>query len=177
MKWFALKLKWRTTKFSQWRHEEGEEYNGQVDRGIYSTNIEYGEFQIKNDIIEGNEIGADNSNIKWRRLCPKDSSIIASGATTIGKRWARPRRYLSFKLFRVEICRWGVLYLSLYSKDSSTITSGATPIGSTERAPDDIYSWLLEQKRWRKIRWSIFTPIGSEFLLSHGYTTRIFPVK
>jgi hypothetical protein len=26
-------------------------------------NIEYGEFQIKNDIKEGNKIGADNLNI------------------------------------------------------------------------------------------------------------------
>jgi hypothetical protein len=26
-------------------------------------NIEYGEFQIKNDIKEGNKIGTDNSNI------------------------------------------------------------------------------------------------------------------
>jgi hypothetical protein len=55
------------------------------------------------------------------------------------------------------------------------IASGATPIGSAGRAPDDAYSRILEQGRWRKIRWNVITPIGSElFIKSWLYNPNIF---
>jgi hypothetical protein len=71
----------------------------------------------------------------------------------------------------------GAHYIWAYSRknNSSTIASGATPIGSARRAPNDVYSRILEQGRWRKIRWNVITPIGSEFLLkSWLYNPNIF---
>jgi hypothetical protein len=44
--------KWCIAKFSHWRHEEDEKLKIKFDRCIYSTIIEYGDFQIKDDIKE-----------------------------------------------------------------------------------------------------------------------------
>jgi hypothetical protein len=71
----------------------------------------------------------------------------------------------------------GAHYIWAYTRKNIflTIASGATPIGSAGRAPDDVYSWILEQGRWRKIRWNVITPIRSElFIKSWLYNPNIF---
>jgi hypothetical protein len=54
------------------------------------------------------------------------------------------------------------MFLSLYPKISG-IASGATPIGSTGRAPDDIYPWILKQRKWEKIQKALLLPSGGNF--------------
>jgi hypothetical protein len=55
------------------------------------------------------------------------------------------------------------IFLSLYPK-ISVIASGATPIGSAGCAPDDIYSWVLKQKRWKNNQKVLLLPSGAIFL-------------
>jgi hypothetical protein len=43
---------WRIATIGHWHHEGDEELKIKLDRCIYSTNIEYGDFQIKDDIKE-----------------------------------------------------------------------------------------------------------------------------
>jgi hypothetical protein len=65
---------------------------------------------------------------------------------------------------REEIYGTGLsIFLSLYPKISA-IASGATPIGSAGRAPDDIYSCILEQRRQKKIQEASLLPSGGKFL-------------
>jgi hypothetical protein len=53
-----------------------------------------------------------------------------------------------------------------YTRKISAIALGATPIESAGRAPDDIYQWILKQRRREKIqKASLITPIGREFFL------------
>jgi hypothetical protein len=58
-------------------------------------------FQIKNDIKEGNNVGANNLNI-YRGDYTRKHSTIASGATTIGSAERAPDEII-IKLFRVEV--------------------------------------------------------------------------
>jgi hypothetical protein len=55
------------------------------------------------------------------------------------------------------------IFLSLYPKISA-IASGATPIGSAGRAPDDIYPWILKQRKRREIQKASLLPSGENFL-------------
>jgi hypothetical protein len=77
----------------------------------------------------------ENSSLS---LYPKISSIIASGATTIGSAGRAPDDIIEQNKQLRERCKDFFLHLSLYSKHFSTIASGATTIGSAGRAPDEI---------------------------------------
>jgi hypothetical protein len=55
------------------------------------------------------------------------------------------------------------IFLSLYPK-ISVIASGATPIGSAGRAADDIYPWVLKQRRWKNNQKALLLPLGGTFL-------------
>jgi hypothetical protein len=55
------------------------------------------------------------------------------------------------------------IFLSLYPKILA-IASEATPIGSAGSAPDDIYSWVLKQKRWKNNQKVPLLPSGARFL-------------
>jgi hypothetical protein len=57
------------------------------------------------------------------------------------------------------------IFLSLYPKISA-IASGATPIGSVGRAPDDIYSWVLKQNRWKNDQKVLLLPSGATFFIN-----------
>jgi hypothetical protein len=102
---------------------------------------------------------------------------IALGATTIGDAERTPDDIVITKN-QYEDCRRVQCTRAYTQKNNfSTIASGATPIGSAGRAPDEIYPRILKQGRWGKKRWNIITPIGSDFLWSHGCITQIFSVK
>jgi hypothetical protein len=57
------------------------------------------------------------------------------------------------------------IFLSLYPKISA-IASGATPIRSAGRAPDDIYSWVLKQNRWKNDQKVLLLPSGVTFFIN-----------
>jgi hypothetical protein len=65
------------------------------------------------------------------------------------------------------------MFLSLYPKIPS-IASGATPIGSAGNAPDDIYSWILKQRKRKKIQKASLLPSGGNFLSIQVKVIRIF---
>jgi hypothetical protein len=65
------------------------------------------------------------------------------------------------------------MFLSLYPKISA-IASGATPIGSAGRSPDDIYSWILKQRKRKKIQKVSLLPSGGNFLSIQVKVIRIF---
>jgi hypothetical protein len=65
------------------------------------------------------------------------------------------------------------MFLSLYPKFLA-IALGDTPIGSVGRAPDDIYSWILKQIKWKKIQKASLLPSGGNFLLIQVKVIRIF---
>jgi hypothetical protein len=58
-----------------------------------------------------------------------------------------------------------LFFLSLYPRKKLAIASGATLIRSAGRAPDDIYSCILEQRRQKKIQEASLLPLGGKFLL------------
>jgi hypothetical protein len=103
------------------------------------------------------KIGADKIGNNFGDYTRKHSTV-ALGATT--------RRY-----YHQTISSWSMkmehtIFEPILEKNNySTIASGVTPIGSAGRAPDDVYSWIPEQGRWRKIQWNVITPIGSELFI------------
>jgi hypothetical protein len=58
-----------------------------------------------------------------------------------------------------------------------TIASGATPIGSTGRAPDDIFSWIMKQRRRKKILKSSLLPPGGSLYQSRLNNPKIFRIE
>jgi hypothetical protein len=65
------------------------------------------------------------------------------------------------------------MFLSLYPKISA-IASGATLIRSAGRAPDDMSSWILQQRQWKEIRKASLLPSGGDFLSIQVKVIRIF---
>jgi hypothetical protein len=55
----------------------------------------------------------------------------------------------------------------------STIALGATPIGSAGRAPDDVFSWILQRWRREKFQELSLLPSGASFI-TQGWITQIF---
>jgi hypothetical protein len=54
-----------------------------------------------------------------------------------------------------------------------TIASWATTIGSTGRAPDDVFSWIMERRRRQKLWEASLLPSGGSFV-NQGWITQIF---
>jgi hypothetical protein len=78
------------------------------------------------------------------------------------ERWVRTRRYYHIKRGCNDYKL--VQHIWAYTRNFLTIASGATPIGSAGHAPDDIYSWILEQGRRKKIQEASLLPSGGSFL-------------
>jgi hypothetical protein len=57
------------------------------------------------------------------------------------------------------------------------IASGATPIGSAGRAPDDILSWIKEQRRQEKISKASLLPSGGSLYQSRLNNPNIFRIE
>jgi hypothetical protein len=81
-------------------------------------------------------------------ICQGSTSLphLRLGALTFEKKGIHCINDGSRQLMHEEVHKiYLFIFLSLYPKILA-IASGATPIGSAERAPDDIYSWVLKQK-------------------------------
>jgi hypothetical protein len=123
---------------------------------MYSTNIEYGDFRIKEDKIRRHKIGANNTRINWGDYTRKHSTI-ASRATTIGSAERAPDNII-IKLFQVEVWWWSTLYLSLYSK----------------KLFDYSLRGYSHRERWARTRQCLFANTGArkakEYLMKRHYS-------
>jgi hypothetical protein len=85
-----------------------------------------------------------------RKISVKEAQVYPvfdSGACDIRKKGIHCISERSRQLMHEEVQKiYLSIFLSLYPKILA-IASGATPIGSAGRAPDDIFSCVLKQKR------------------------------
>jgi hypothetical protein len=58
-----------------------------------------------------------------------------------------------------------------------TIASGATPIGSARRAPDDVFSLIMKQRRRKKISKASLLPSGGSLYQSRLNNLNIFRIE